>query len=85
MSIVFMAVGVYAVLTFATYFVDIDGWLWRLLAFVLGFGGAILAEGLSAWYFGFGIGGLAVLTLRLEDLLMTKADEAKNNVIRGRR
>lgn len=85
MTLLVLSVGVYAVLTLATFFMDIDGWVWRTLAILLGIGSAILAEGLDHWYLGVGIGGLAVMTLRVEDLLMIKADEAKDNVMRGRR
>lgn len=85
MTYIVLAAGVFAVLTLLSYFLDIHGWVWRAAALLLGVAGVALAEDWTVMYLGLGVGGLAVLFLRLEDLMMTKADEAKNNVLRARR
>lgn len=78
------ALGIYAVLVLATYFIDIDGWLWRALAIVIGVIAVGFGQGWDICYLGIGVGGLSVLTLRLEDLMMLKGDEAKRNILTPR-
>ena len=85
MNYVLYGIGIAALLTLATYFIDIDGWVWRATAIVLGVVAVGFGESWETCWMGIGVGGIAVLALRLDDLMMLKGDEAKRNVLSVRR
>jgi hypothetical protein len=62
---------------------DIGDWVWILLALILGLGAQLLLDW-DQWYLGLGIGGGAVLLMRLTDLLLVTTDWVRVHVLRTR-
>ena len=73
MAYLFAVLGVWAVWNALATYVEGPGWFWTVLPLVLGIGGQALIDA-STWWWGLGIGGAAILVMRLNDLLLVTAD-----------
>ena len=70
--------------TTAERWVDADRWVWYLIVAVLGIGWQCL-DGLDRWWYGVGIGGGVVLLSLVTDLLLVLTDWCRVSVLRHQR
>jgi hypothetical protein len=67
----------------AEYF-EANRLFWLLLPLVLGVGGQCLID-YHRWWLGFGLGGLAVMLMKVNDLLLVSTDWIRVAVLRQQR
>lgn len=84
MDTVLIGIGIYAVVAVMALFIEAPTWVWRVVYLAIGIGLVVLAEGLTSWYFGLGAGGVAMLTQRVDDLLLTQSDALRAKIINRR-
>lgn len=75
---------VWAVWNLASTFYEASEAVWLAVTLVLGIGAQILID-LDHWWWGVGIGGAAVLVMRLSDLLLVTADWIRFAALRQQR
>jgi hypothetical protein len=81
MLYIVMAAGVWAVWSTLLEIVDASPWFWRVLPLALGVGAQCLLDW-DRWWLGLGLGGLALLFMRLADLLLVTADWVRLTILR---
>jgi hypothetical protein len=82
-EILFAGVGLFFCTVLAQTFIEAPRWVWKLVELI---GGTIfvLVIDPGVWYLAPAVAGVSLLLSRLEDLLMTKADEARFNIMNRR-
>ena len=84
MDYLFVVLGVWVIWNVLSQFFEAPEGFWALLPIALGIGGQCILD-YREWYLGIGIGGLAVLTMRISDLLLVAADWFRVAVLRHQR
>lgn len=79
-----MGIGVFFILTSLQLLVEIPDWAWSLSTLVLGFAAWGLCSRDQQWYVAFPVAGISTLILRVENLLLVKADETIASLRRRR-
>lgn len=79
-----MVFAVWAIWSAIAAYLDASEWVWRLLPLALGVGGQCLLDA-HRWWLGLGLGGAAVLLMRIGDLLLVTADWVKVAVLRSQK
>ena len=80
-----MSLAVFWIVRMARDVVEANPWLWNLFTTALALGAVLLFGSITEWYASLAIAALASFWQYVEDLLATKADEAKANVLLSQR
>lgn len=75
MVFVLIALAVFFIVTTLQGFVTAPNWFWPALMLVVALVGLWLCGDIEHWYGAFAISGIALLILRVENLLLIKTDE----------
>ena len=84
LSYFFMGLAVFFVVTTLQTVLEIPAWAWSLATLVLAFATIGLWGDYQQWYVAFAVAGISTLILRVEALLIVKADETVANLRRRR-
>jgi hypothetical protein len=84
MAQLLVALAVWGLWTILSEIIEASPWFWRVFPIVLGVGGQCLID-YSRWWLGLGLGGAAMLLMRISDLLLVTADLCKVHVLRQQR
>jgi hypothetical protein len=79
-----VALGVWVIWNTMSQFFEAAPAFWALLPIGLGVGGQCILD-YRSWYLGIGLGGLAVILMRISDLLLVAADWFRVAVLRHQR
>lgn len=84
MSYLLMVLAVYFAVRTLDLYITAPRWIWDVSLVVLSCGSAVLWGTPSEWYVGFPVAGACRVLFHVDDLLITKADEARAAVMRRR-
>lgn len=79
-----VALAVWAFWSLLTEYFEANRLFWYLFPLALGVGGQCLID-YHRWWLGFGIGGLAVMLMKVSDLLLVSTDCVRVTVLRQQR
>jgi hypothetical protein len=84
MEFLLIAFGAYWVTRVIRLPIEAPEWVWDLFTLIPSIAGLALTGSINYWYSAPALAGMAVLLQRVEDLLMTRADEARVAAMRRR-
>jgi hypothetical protein len=79
-----VVLAVWAVWSLLQFFFEASPWVWVVIPLILGVGGQALIDHDKLWL-GLGIGGAAILVMRLHDLMLVVTDWVRVAVLRTQR
>jgi hypothetical protein len=84
MQYLFLALAVFSVIRFVQMFFNAPSWLWQVASLTLSAMVLLPWNSGTQWYLPFAVAGVVSFLQFLENILIAKADEALNAIMRRR-